>query len=217
MEVDQAICDVYITEQARLPGHSLYTASAFTISAGGDTFTLPASVTQWTGNDGAAEYEGDVRIQLVSDGTFLRRVPRDTIEALKDGQQVPSTSRPSLFALYPGSDQVVNGLCYPGAREAEACNLYRILMADDPRDFVGSGTDDLDDVELQMSRLATTALTLMVSAELVDKMLDEDLKARRINPQITKSWRHRAEVAFYQEKCVRQKLKMAGYFERRIA
>ena len=64
-EIDNAIAEAYLVLSSRLPAPSLYTASAFTISAHADTFTLPDSASE--------EYTGDVRIRLRSDGRFLRR------------------------------------------------------------------------------------------------------------------------------------------------
>lgn len=211
--VDQKICDVYMLEAARLPAPSSYTASAFTISAGGDTFTLPNTVTGWTLGAGGAEYAGDVRIQLVSNGEFLLRVTREEIEGYKDNSPAVVLGIPRRFALFEVRDQDLQGLCYPGALAAEACNLYRTLTVDDPRDFTGG----MDASELQFSRIAATALQFSVAADFLESMTDEDLAIRRLNRKAAAAWRQRAEVAFYQEQARRHSIKDAGRFQRWVS
>jgi hypothetical protein len=188
VEVDQELCSEYLAIQSMLPAAKIYTASAFTISAGTDTFQLPATVTQWTGNDGGAEYRGAIRIQLVSNGGFLDQVSLNDINRYRNFQPVIANGIPYIFALYEDTDQDIQGICYPPTRVSEACNLFRDLEADDLRDFVGSGAQAMDDVEVQMSRVEALALELRASAGLVAKMSSADLDARRLNPNAVSLW-----------------------------
>jgi hypothetical protein len=188
VEVDQELCSEYLAIQSMLPAAKLYTASAFTISAGSETFTLPTTVTQWTGNDGGAEYRSGIRIQLVSTGGFLNQVSLNDLNTYRNFQPTVSGGIPYIFALYEESDQDVQGICHPLAKDAQACNLFRNLEADDLRDFVGSGAQFMDDVEVQMSRVEALALELRASAGLVAKMSSADLDARRLNPNAVNLW-----------------------------
>lgn len=210
IEVDQEIAASYIACASRLPAPTLYTASAFTISAGGDTFTLPATVTQWTGNDGGAEYAGDVRIQLASNGQFLVKQPREIIEAYKDGIPLVTQGVPREFALWTENDQDVQGLCYPGALVAQVCNLYRSLKVDDVRDFIGSASDDMDDVEVMFEREAAVALELWVAADLLERMTPEDAATRRLNQKIVPVWRSEANRLLYQAAAARHNVRDVG-------
>jgi hypothetical protein len=188
VEVDQELCSEYLAIQSMLPAAKLYTASALTISAGLDTFQLPATVTQWTGNDGGAEYRSGIRIQLVSTGGFLDQVSLNDLNRYRNFQPTTAAGIPYIFALYEESDQDVQGICYPPAKAAEPCNLFRNLEADDLRDFVGSGAQAMDDVRVQMSRVEALGLELRAAAGLVAKMSSADLDARRINPNIVSLW-----------------------------
>lgn len=209
-EVDHAICDAYLFLQARLPAAELHSASAGTISAGTDLFTLPATVTQWTGNDGGAEYAGQVRIRLTSTGQFLIRATQDELQAFRDGNASTVLSVPRYFTLWEEKDQDVQGRCYPGALAAETYDLFVSLDADDLRDFVGTGSDDLDDVEVQFSRLGTQALVRWVAADLLERMTDEDLKLRRLSRSAGDSWRKEAETLIYHEASRRHHLYSSG-------
>jgi len=219
VEVDIAIADAYLALQAQLPAPHLYTASAFTISAGGDTFTLPATVTQWTGNDGGAEYAGDVRIRLQSTGLFLIPMTVGEIDAYRNGTPDASIhlNRPYSFCLWEEKDQDVQGRCYPGAQAAEACDLFRTLSADDLRDFVGAGTDDMDDVEVQFSRIAGQALVAYVAADLLERMPESELEKRRMSSAVIPSWRREAGKLLWQEGARQKSLLEVGRIQRWIS
>jgi len=148
VEIDQAIADKYLALQSRLT--SPQPLQTMTISAGASTFSLPTTVTQWTGNDGGAEYAGGVRIKLQSNGQFLRKLVPEEMDAYHDAQITLSQGVPDYFSLSEIKDQSVSGRIYPAALNAQTCDVYASLMADDPRDFIGSGSDDMDDVELLM-------------------------------------------------------------------
>lgn len=213
-EIDAAIAGAYLTLQSRLPPPDLYTASAFTISAGGDTFTLPATVTSWTGNDGGAEYAGAFRIQLASDGRFLIHATGEQLDSFRSGQQAVQLGKPRLFTLWEDKNQAVQGRCYPGANAAEVCNLFATLSADDLRDYVGAGTDDLDDVEVLFSRIAAQALELRVASDLLIRMTEEDAKLRRLSPDASKMWLAESEMLAWQEACRRNDLDDSGRIQR---
>lgn len=215
--LDQAICDAYLALQGRLPPANLYTASAFTIAAGGDTFTLPATVSQYTGNDGGAEYAGDFSIQLNSTKRFLVKVTVQQIDAMRSGVVATALAIPQYYALWEENDQDLQGRCWPGAQSAEACNLFRSMMADDMRDFIGSGADDLDDVEVLFSREAALALVYYVAAELVASMPEDELKMRKLNPNVAQLWLQRSEEAIYREYARRLETEGVGRVERWVS
>jgi hypothetical protein len=216
-EIDQAVADAYLILQSRLPAPDLVTPSGLTISAGGDTFTLPNTVTQWTGNDGGAEYAGDVRIRVRSTGQFLRRRTVDEVDQWRNFTPTVHLSIPDVFCLWEEKDNDVQGRCYPGARDDVVCDLYASLAADDLRDFIGSGTDDMDDVEILFSRTAATALVLYTSADLLARMTEEDLSARRLSRIVAPDWRREADVLLYQEAARRHDIDGVGRTMRRVS
>jgi hypothetical protein len=199
VQYDQAIADAYIELGGWLPAHFTNSESAFTISQGASTFTLPATVSQYTGNDGGAEYTGDIRIRLRRTGRFLTEVTMDEMDAIRDGEVTINQGEPRLFAPYEEKDQGVKAFCYPAAEQAEVCDLFHKLMTDDLRDFVGSGTDDMDDVEILFSRLGTAALVSWVAAEMLDRMTDEQLAERKLNRGAAGNWRQSAVRMLLQE------------------
>lgn len=214
VEYDQAISDAYLELQSRLPAARLYTASGLTIGAGGDTFTLPATVAQYTGGDGGAEYRGDVRIRLQSTGRFLTKSTTDEIDAFRDLSPTVYLSVPEHYALWEEKDQTVRGRVYPGARVAEICDLFVTLEADDLRDFIGSGADDMDDVEILFSRTAATALIYYAAADLLTRMAPEEQQKRRINPQVVPLWLKAADTLLYREAGRRHDLEDTGRVQR---
>lgn len=216
VDVDMEICSSYIQIAARLPAPGLYTSSAFTISAGSDLFTLPTTVTQWTGGAGGAEYEGRVDIQLVRTGDFLRYVSREEMESIKSGQQTISLGTPSQFAMYEDKSQVMQGWCDPGAASSEACNLYAPLMADDPRDFIGSGSQGMDNVSLAFSRVAGQALEYLVTAELLGRMTPEDAASRRLNQAYAGRMVRESDRLIFAEAGRRHRIRDAGRTQRWI-
>lgn len=213
-EIDQAIADAYLELQARLPAADLYTSSGLTISAAADTFTLPATVSQYTGNSAAAEYAGDVRIRLRSIGRFLQKCAVEEIDSWRTRAPTSPQGIPEKFALWEDKSQIVQGRVWPAALAAEVCDIFVRLSADDVRDFIGAGTDDMDDVSILFSRIAAQALALYVSADLIGRMTPEDLKERRLNPAIAAKWLHDAEVMLYQEAARRHDLAGVGRTQR---
>jgi hypothetical protein len=218
--LDMAIADVYLVLGGMMPAPLSYTASAFTISAGAETFTLPTTATTgWTGGSGRAEYGGEVRIQLVTSGRFLERRTREEIDAWRNGQPSasPVLGEPSQFALWVESDQDVQGIVYPGAQSAQTCNLFRSMSYDDLRDYVGSGSDDLDDVSVQFSRLGSVALGMMAAAIVIRGMVDEDLKRCRLNPRLADSLEKMARDSLYSDLANRADIEGAGRIMRWVS
>src|SRR5262245_33343652 len=96
--IDNAIASSYLVLGSFLPAPKVLTAAAFTISANARTFTLPT-----TNN---AQYRGEVEIQLVSDGSYLKRMSREEINSFYDGSNsTTGTGRPAWFSLYEGPTQ----------------------------------------------------------------------------------------------------------------
>lgn len=214
IQYDQAIASAYLICQARLPAPYLYSAAAVTIAAGGDTFTLPTTVTQWTGGDGQAEYAGDVRLRLTSNGQWLEKITVEQLDALRDGEPEVRLSIPFYFALWEDKDQVVQGRCHPGAASTETCDLFHTLTADDLRDYVGSGSDDMDDVSVNFSRIAAQALELYTAADLLGRMPKDKALRLELDKSIAGSWRAEADVMSYREEARRHDLEQTGEIQR---
>ena len=205
VETDQAIASYYLRLRSQLPAPVVYTASGLTISAGAASFDFPSTVTGYTGNDGQAEYAGEVKIQLVSTGTYLKKLSQFEMDQYYDSAAPASfpQGKPFAFDLRESSAQLVTGRLWPAAKDAEVCNLWVTRSADDVRDFVGAGTDDMDDVQVQLSRVAADALELYVAADLLDRMSEEDLKLRRWDARsadrASQGWRREAAKSAYKE------------------
>ena len=201
LEIDMAICDAYISERGRLPAPMLYTANAFTIAAGADTFTLPVTVTSSGYGTGTEQYTGLVRIQLVSNGIWLADWTNEMMDVAKAGQ-VPATNtalgKPDRFALYETNAQGVNGRVYPGAAASEACNTWTALAANDLRNYVGTGgTEGLDTAPVLVSTEAATALEWIVSSTLGQGMPPEALQRCGLNPAVFAHWEKEGRKAMY--------------------
>ncbi len=210
IDVDMAIADAYLALEADLPAFTLYTASAFTISAGTDLFSLPVTVTSSGYGTGTVEYAGQVDIQLVSTGKFLQPKTLDELNAFRDGQAVLLTNVPYLFALYQDGSNVVRGRCYPAAKSAEVCNLYSSLKVDDLRDYIGAGSSAMDDVSVNLGRDGAAALVAYTSAMLVKRMDDAALKLRGINPAVADAWFQEARDLMWHEGATRKSLETVG-------
>lgn len=197
IEIDEEIASKCLELGAWLPAPMLYSASAFTISANSMTFQLPTSVTQYTGNDGRAEYRSEIRLQLVSTGAFLRKLSNEQMDSYVHLSPSGHYSIPDYFSIYEEKNSDVEGRVWPGAKDPQAVNLWATMAHDDVRDFIGSGSDDMDDVQVQFSRVAALALEKYVAADLLLRMTDEMLKEARLNPQVAEVWRKEAyELAY---------------------
>ena len=199
LEVDMALADAYIALEADLPAPTLYTASALTISAGSDLFSLPVSVSGSGYGTGTVEYAGQVLIQLQSTGQFLEQVTLDQLNALRNGQPTLQLQIPNYFATYEDIGNVMRGRAYPGAKDAQVCNLYSSLSADDLRDYVGAGSSGMDDVSANLSREGAGALVAYTSAMLVKRMTPQTLEERGINPGVADFWLAEAQKLMWQE------------------
>jgi len=215
--LDQAIAGAYLALRALLPAHKLLTASAFTISASAQTFTLPATVTNWIGGDGGAEYRSDLTITLVSTGQQLIKLSNAEMDAMWNG--VPATAQPlgipRYFALSEGRDQGVNGRCYPASKASEACNLYAAIEADDLRNYVGSGgTSTLDDVEVEMSRVGVYALVLRSASDQVKKASAETCDKLGLDKAVWREWRKDSNTMLLAEAGRKHGLESSGRTQR---
>lgn len=204
LDYDQAICDAYLAVQSRLTPPHLLTPNAFTIAAGSETFTLPTA--------SAAQYAGDVRIQLVSNNLYLVKLTVEEINAIRNGVTQANQSIPYAFALYEDSAQVVQGTCYPRSRAIEVCNLFTTMVADDLRTAA-----NLDAASVLFGRYAAEALIYYVASEMVARMVPEDLNLRRLSPAIIPVWRREAEMIMYREEARRSDLQNVGRVQRRVA
>ena len=205
IEVDQAIADAYVEVQGRMPPIKLYTASAFTIAAGAQTFTLPTAAA--SGFISTQEHAGEVRIRLQSTGDWLTKRTREEIYAFRAGVTTTTgEGRPSDFALYEDQAQVVQGECWPRANAAEVCDLMRSLMADDLRDH----PTDMETATIMMSRLGATALVLYSAADLLQRLREDDAALRRLNRETARDWRARAEAMLYEDEARHHDIESIG-------
>lgn len=216
--VDIALCDAYIALQADLPQPTLYTANAVTISAGTDLFSLPVTVTSSGYGTGSEEYAGQVDLQRTVDGLFLRRYTVNELESWINGNVTTPLGIPERFALYEDNGQVVRGRCYPGAKSATVCNLYSTLHANDLRDWVGTGgSEGLETVSANLSRVGAAALVDYTAAMLVARMDADTLKKRGLNPQVATLWQQEADRLLYQEAARRNAIESNGLTQRRVS
>ena len=210
-ELDLAICDSFLALESRLPPSSILLSSGLTIAGGGETFSLPATVSQY----GSAEHAGDVRIQRVANGQFLIRKTTEEIDAMRNFYR-PSTylAIPYYFALWREKDETIQGRVWPGAAVADVCNLFINLMADDLRDYVGAGSGNLDTVSVNLSRLGTVALVYHVAAELLAAMSPEDAALRKISKEVAPLWMRKSDWALYEESKRRSDIEETGRTQR---
>lgn len=216
IKLDQALCDAYVRLQARLPAPTVSTASGLTISAGADTFNLPTTVSQWTGNNGGAEYRGDVRIRLRSTGNYLTKRTPEEIDSFREGQPsaTPHLGIPTDFCLWKEKDNTIQGRCWTGARDAQVCDIFVTLEADDLRDFIGSATDDLDDVTLQLSRFGTQALIDHACARLLGRATAEQAAQLGIDKGAARDFEKDAEIGLHKERLRHHSIASVGRIQR---
>jgi hypothetical protein len=217
VEIDQAICDAYIALQADLPQPTIYVASGITIAGGGAVFSLPVTVASSGFGTGTEEYAGQVDLQLVSNGRWLRRKTIDELRQFFDGQQATVQGVPEWFALYEDNATVVRGVCYPAAKASEVCNMYASLSANDLRDYVGTGgTEGLDTATAKLSDIGAAALVNRAAADMIDRMDDAALKLRGINQKYAAVLRSESESLIYQEAGRRSALESNGRSQLRV-
>lgn len=204
-EIDQLTREKYLIRYAQLPPVHVATASAFTISAGGDTFTVTLTGTTYAD-------AGDVRIRLRSDGSFLVKQSVEQIDATRNGHPSVSLGIPDRFCVWEDKVGVLNGRCWPGAKDAQICDLYR----DEDADVLTSATD-LDAVAVILNDAGQTALAALVAAEIVESMTDEELAVKKLNRNVAKLWTQEAEKVFYLEACRRHDVESVGVIERWIS
>ena len=206
--IDNAIANTLQFQASRLPAPRLYAASAFTISALAQTFSLPTTLASVA----TREYAGDVRLQLDSDKTFLLKSTREEIEAFRNGDTSTNGSKPLRFSLYEDSATVVQGECWPRSKDAEAVNLYASLDHNDIRDAA-----DMDAATIGFSRYGATSLVLLSAATLVRGMTDEDLALRRLERSVAATWEKQASVLLYEEEARRHAAEDSGRTQRWVS
>lgn len=218
-DVDMAIAEAWIALNAFLPPPLLYVASAFTISAGASTFTLPVTVASSGYGTGTTEYGGNVQIQLVTSGMYLKEITNGEMDALLDGTPTVPQALPNQFALYQDNSQVIKGRCYPGASVAQACNLWATISAEDLRDYVGTGgAEGMDTVTVPGTRKAVQALVARASWMLLNGEPTDAAAARGIDKNAkVQEWREEEDRLAYQEEKTQHDIKSTGRVQRRVA
>lgn len=199
VEVDQAIREKYTLWKQKLPPAHVAETSAFTIAAGGDTFT--PTLTGTTYSDAA-----DIRLQLASTGHFLHGpLTVEELDAHRDSHPTVLLSVPHYFALWENHQGTLLGRVYPGAREAQVVNMFRSRS----HAAITSSTD-LDAAAVYFNEAACAALAASVAADLLLALPDEELAKRRLNRKIADAWNDEAKVALYQEEARRHDVEAAG-------
>lgn len=201
-----AISGAYIAKAANLPPPFLYTPSAFTISAG-DTFNFPTTVT----NYGAAEYGGDFRIQLARTGDYLLRLDHNEMDALRCGQPTVLRSVPEYYETWQDRSQVIRGRVYPGAAQAESCNLFTAMIPDDLRDFTNT---DLDTVTVDLGRYGIQGLEAYVCAGILAAMTPAKAESLGLDKGVVPLWLKEADDCLYEEAVTRHEIEDAGRTQR---
>jgi hypothetical protein len=200
VRVDQNIRNAYITLQARMPAAETETASAGTITAGSDTFSLPTT--------SSAEYAGLVWIRLRSNGEFLTHVTVEEMNALRAGNASIVTGTPRYFALWEDSTQTVQGRCESAPASTETYDLFKTAVASD---FDATA---LDSTTIALSRYGIQALIYQAAAEIAASLTEEDLALRRLNPAVIKVWFQQAEIMLNKECQRRNDLESVGRVQR---
>jgi hypothetical protein len=197
-EVDFAIREKFATVNAVLPAPHVAETAAFTISAGGDTFTPTLSGTTYSDAD-------DVRLRLQSTGQFLHRVTVEELDAHRNGNPTVLLGVPMLFSLWHNHQGALLGRCYPGALAAQVVDMFRSRS----HAAISSATD-LDAAAVYFNEAACVALSAAVSADLLLALPDDELKKRRLNRAIAAEWAKEAAKVFYEEAARREDIDSIG-------
>lgn len=205
LKLDGAIANAYIACGAVIMPPKLFTASGLTIAANAQTFSMPTTT--------GAEYSGDVRIRLQSDGSFLNRCTREEIEAFRFGETATTgTGRPFLFSLYEDSSQTVQGDVWPRSRDSEVCDTWVGLNITDLRDAAS-----MDAANIQFSRFGSTGLLYRAAAELLAGMPRALAEARDLDKDVVQEWREQSRVLLYAEEVRRNQAEDAGRVQRWVS
>ena len=203
VQIDHAIADACLRVGGQIPAPHVYLSSGLTIAAG-DTFTLPTAAQ--TGYVSLTQYAGDIRIRLRSNNQFLIKNTVEELDAWRNGLSSTAVSGiPERFALWEEMDNDMQGRCWPPAAAAEACDLFVSLVPDDLRDAA-----DMDVANVRFDRYGATALVFHAAAALVAQMDAEQLRARRLNPNVAELWRREASVLLYQAEVRRLNAESVG-------
>jgi len=130
---------------------------------------------------------------------------------LRDSLATIHLGIPRWFCLWEDKSQVVQGRVYPGAQQSEVCNVFANTRASDIRDFTGAGgISTLDDVSILFSDHMANGLMLYTAADLLTRMIPEDLAMRHLNPRAAEFWMKDANDALYKEYERRNMLSTVG-------
>jgi hypothetical protein len=218
VEIDMAIAEGWILLGSQLPTPVLYVASAFTIAAGAELFTLPVTVASSGYGTGTTEYAGEVRIRLTTTGQYLKKITDVELDALRDGNAIVPPALPRFFSLYQDGSQVIRGRCWPGAAVAQACDLWATIAPEDLRDYVGTGgAEGYDTSTVGGSRVAAQALVAQVSGELLSRMSDAAAAERGLDKRKAADWQREAYDLLYAEEARQHALKSTGRIQRWVA
>lgn len=204
LEADMALCDAYNLELAKLPGMRVELASGLTLIAGSDSFALPT----------ARVYKSVDSIRLRFDGSFLRKLSRDEIDAMRNYHiSGTGTAVPRWFCLWEESDLEVNGRLDRPAAAAYVCDLFVSHLPTDPRVSADMETATIDG----LSAAGESALVHRVASRL-GRGLPQDIKAARgFDRETFAEWDKTASTGFYQEEMRQHNLASINYVQRRTA
>lgn len=210
LQVDHAIADACLSLGSQIEAPHVYLSSAFTISAGASTFTLPTAAQ--TGYASLTQYAGDVRIRLTNRLHFLTKKTVEEIDSLREYNSTTTQGYPECFCLWEEMDNDMQGRCWPNAGVAEPCDLFVSLVPDDLRD-----ANDMDAANVRFSRYGSTALVYYTSALLAAAMSAEDLGKRRLNPNVVQLWRREGDVLLYQDAVRKHNAENHGRIQRWVS
>ena len=200
IEIQEQIAHEYIALRSELPAARVYATSYLTLTNADGTFTLPTT--------SAAQYAGEIRIQLQSDARFLKKERVETLDSYRQGQVVVAQGRPMHFCLWREKDQTVKGRVWPAPSQPEPCNVFYSLDAEDLR------VTDYGTVTVNLSRIGETALALRTAATLAASLPAEELKARKLNPAVAGQWLKTASRLAYKAACETWDLETTDELER---
>ncbi len=205
IRVHQQIRNQYLAMQGRLPSYEVYTASAGTITAGAESFTLPTT--------SGAEYMGNIRIRLRSMNQDLEKVTATEMDMYRNGRSTTDGfSRSRCFQPVETTDQSVICWVHPINAATETYDLWRGVA---PTDLPAA--TDIAAWTLFLGDVAQTALVFKVSAALLKAMREPDADLRKLNRETAKDWDSEGERLIYQESARRYDIESVGRTQRLVS